>query len=130
VTTSRDLVLRVGGADVDDFELTEMAAGLRRDLLALDVDDVRPLADGRLPEGAKSGTAITLGALVVSTSPAVVGGVIAIVSSWLSRQPKHIEVEIEGQKLSGAVTAAQRDAIVQAYLAKAGRTEREPEDQG
>lgn len=96
----------------------ELARNLRGELLNVDVEDVRPDASGPPPAGAKSGEVIAVGALIVSLAPSLVPTVVDIVASWLKRQPSDIEVEVDGQRLTGRVTSQQRDAIVAAYLSR------------
>jgi hypothetical protein len=52
-----------------------------------------------------------------------VESLMALVSSWLSRQPSDVEVEIDGHRFRGGVTRSQRDELVAAYLR---RLDREP----
>jgi hypothetical protein len=42
----------------------------------------------------------------------------AVVASWLSRQPADVKIEIDGQTFAGTVSRKQRDALVAAYLAR------------
>ncbi|GLY97307.1 hypothetical protein [Actinoplanes sp. NBRC 103695] len=114
--------LNVRGLDLNDEELAAASRNLQDLLLELDVDDVRPASDGPAPAGAKAGDAIAFGTLLVTVAPPLVKAVIEVVASWLRRQPQEIEVEIAGNKIKGVVTAAQRDAIVAAYLAQNGVT--------
>jgi len=89
-----------------------------------EVDEATLLAHGPAPAGTKSGGLVTWGALVVSLASAGSFQVVVdTVASWLRRQPADIEIEIDGQELSGMVTREQRDALVQAFLA---RTSTEP----
>jgi ABC-type amino acid transport substrate-binding protein len=77
------------------------------------------VAAGPPPAGAKSGGLVTWGALAVSLASAGSFQVVVdMVASWLRRQPADIEIEIDGQKLSGTVTREQREALVQAFLAR------------
>nr|WTA70814.1 hypothetical protein OHB51_17345 [Micromonospora sp. NBC_00855] len=115
---STELVLRVAGSGLDLEELAQVTAALHREVLELDVSGVRRATMGGSPDLAKSGTAVAIDTLLIAATPAVVAGVVGVVSSWLSRQPRQIEVEIDGHKLSGVVTAAQRDSIVASFLAR------------
>ncbi|GAA1883421.1 hypothetical protein [Asanoa iriomotensis] len=107
-------------ADADDDVLDRMAGDLRAELLELDVDSVDRAGDGPLPANAKAGEVLTAGALLLAVAPGVVEGAMAILASWLSRQPRDVEVEIDGQRFSGTVTREQRAALVAAYLARVG----------
>ncbi|SNS72624.1 hypothetical protein SAMN05421812_101562 [Asanoa hainanensis] len=104
-------------ADVDDDLLARLADGLRDELLELDVESVtRPT--GPSPHGSKAGEALAVGALLISVAPPAVEAVLAVLVSWLSRQPADVTVEIDGQKFAGPVTREQRAALVDAYLAR------------
>jgi hypothetical protein len=109
-------------ADVDDDVLARMTGDLRDELLDLDVDSVERPSDGAAPEGTKAGEVLTAGALLLAVAPSVVEGVMAILASWLSRQPADVKIEIDGQTFAGSVTRKQRDALVAAYLARVDNT--------
>ncbi|MGK5682684.1 hypothetical protein [Actinoplanes sp. URMC 104] len=116
-----DVRVVVPGADAESVQ--DLAFDLRRAILDTDVDDVRPATAHAAPAGAKSGTALTVGALVVTLAPTVMEGLMAVVASWLSRQPRDVEIEVDGTRFRGPVTRQQRDELVKAYL---HRLEREP----
>src|SRR5215813_3979213 len=59
-----DLVVQVGGEDVDEADAADLSRVLREELLSLDVESVRPVDAGDVPPGAKSGGAIEIGACV------------------------------------------------------------------
>jgi hypothetical protein len=105
-------------ADADAETLARITTGLRAELLELDVDTVERRSAGPPPEGSKAGEAFAAGALLVAVAPSIVDGVMAVLSSWLSRQPADVTVEIDGQRFAGTVTRAQRDALVAAYLGR------------
>lgn len=117
-----DVRVRLGGDDVGDAERAELGRVLQAMLRDLDVvDDAVFAAGGPAPVGAKSGGLVTWGALVVSLASAGSFQVVVdTIASWLRRQPADIEIEIDGQKLSGTVTREQRDVLVQAFLAQIG----------
>ena len=110
------IALRVRFSDGDPGQIRELAQSLRDAILATDVDDVRPGTAGAAPAGAKSGELPAIGALVVNLAPAVVPSLMAVVASWLSRQPSDVEIEVDGQRFQGQVTRSQRDELVAAYL--------------
>lgn len=107
------------GADAETLQ--DLALDLRRAILVTDVDDVRPATADATPAGAKSDAALTVGALVVMLAPTVMEGLMTVVSSWLSRQPRDIEIEVDGQRLRGTVTRQQRDELVAAYVRRLNR---------
>jgi hypothetical protein len=118
VSDFEQLRIVVSSDALDDDARAGLARNLRSDLLNVDVEDVRPDVSGPPPTSAKSGEAIAVGALIVSLAPSLVPTVVDIVASWLKRQPSDIEVEVDGQRLTGRVTPRQRDAIVAAYLSR------------
>ena len=82
-----DLRLRILDADAAGSELERGALQLGDELRNLEVDDVRPLADGAAPDGTRGGTTAALGALLVSLHPTVgvLSAVVATVRAWLTR---------------------------------------------
>lgn len=114
--------IRVVCPGVDPERLNELASNLAEALLAEDVDNVRAGTGGVAPAGAKAGEVLAIGALFVTLAPAVMEGVMAVVSSWLSRQPSDVEVDIDGHRFRGPVTRSQRDELVAAYLQRLDRT--------
>lgn len=110
------LDVRVISADLDPERVAERTGNLRAAILEVDVDSARIRSAGAAPAGAKSGEVLAFGALVVALAPTVVESLMGVLSSWLSRQPRDIEIEIDGHRFSGHVTKAQRDDLVAAYL--------------
>jgi hypothetical protein len=108
--------VRVLVPDADAESLHELANNLREAVLNTDVDDVRPATADPVPVGAKSGEALAIGALVVTLAPTAAEGLMAVVSSWLSRQHHEVEVEVHGHRFRGRVTRSQRDELVAGYL--------------
>jgi hypothetical protein len=111
-----DLLLRISGVDLGDIDLADLGRNLREELLVLGVEEARPPVAGSPPEGAKAGEALAFGALLVSMAPALAGAVIDVATSWLSRQPDTVELNIAGQQFKGRVTREQRDALVAGLL--------------
>jgi hypothetical protein len=108
--------LRVACPGLDAEGLAKLASNLLEAVSATDVDQARLGIGGPAPAGAKSGEVLAVGALVVTLAPTVLEGLIAVVSSWLSRQPSDVEVDIDGHRFRGRVTRSQRDELVVAYL--------------
>jgi len=106
------LTIQVSGPDMDDIDVGNARRSLRSMLLTIDVDDVRPVTQETLPEGAKPGEAFVAGALLVAVAPNVVGRLVDAVLEWRFRQRLQVEVEIGGVKLDFAITGKKRDAIV------------------
>ena len=108
--------LQVACPGVDAEGVAELTRSLRDAILSLDVDSASPATAAPAAAGAKAGEAMTVGALVIVLAPIVVESLMAVVASWLSRQPGDVEIEIDGQAFKGQVTKAQRDELVDAYL--------------
>ena len=102
------------GADADG--VAELTRSLQDAILSLDVNSASPATAAPAAAGAKAGEAVTVGALVIVLAPIVVESLMAVVASWLSRQPSDVEIEIDGQAFKGQVTKAQRSELVDAYL--------------
>jgi hypothetical protein len=115
--------VRVLCPDLDAESVHELAHDLREIVFEADVDDVRPVTVGPAEPGAKSGGALAIGALVVTLAPTVVESLMVVVSSWLSRQPDDVEIEVDGHRFRGRVSRSQREELVAAYLQ---RLHREP----
>lgn len=109
ITTS----IRVLCPDTDG--LHRLTLNLRDAIAEADVDEVRP-ATRSVPTGGKTADAIAVGELVVTLAPIVADGLVAVLVSWLSRQPSDVEIEVDGQKYRGPATRAQRDALIAALL--------------
>ncbi|MFJ3302527.1 hypothetical protein ACIPSA_05300 [Streptomyces sp. NPDC086549] len=120
-----------GGADVDQEELDELTAQLRRRLLELDVDDVRVgRSDGPVPEGAKPGELIAVGALAVSLAPAVLRPALRLVETWMRNRPvRTVKVDVDGRTLElNHATAEQQQRLVEAFLASTASTDSHSDD--
>jgi hypothetical protein len=118
-----EVVLRVDEDGAGAERLAELAGALRTELLALDVDDVRPVRGGLPPAGARGFDMVAAGALLASLngSAAVVGNLVATVRSWLCRGPvavpRTVELTVGANTLR--VTGAsdeQQDRLVDAFV--------------
>ena len=85
--TSASLWVQItSGPDSDEAALNLLSHRLRRELLALDVDNVVRATDAPLPEGAKSGGATLADVLVVSISNStVLVAMIQLLRGWIRR---------------------------------------------
>jgi hypothetical protein len=91
------------GDDVHDEEYTRLAGLLRRELLRLDVADVRRRSEGEAPEGARSVDVETLGTLLVSVASTAraLRVVVTTINAWLgrSRSARSAVIEVDGDVL-------------------------------
>jgi hypothetical protein len=101
----------------DDEELDRLTGRLRRELLELDVDDVRRPAGGDAPEGARGIDVAALGQLLVSlaSAPAVLRGVASAIGAWVERSASvgSVVVELDGEKMevTGRLSDDQRRLV-------------------
>jgi hypothetical protein len=110
-----DVVLGICEEGANDEQLEQLGIQLRRELLGLELERVRP-ATAEAPEGARSGLAMMTGALVASISPAKLAAVVTTIVDWLRRgrssgKPRTVELEIDGDRivLTGASTDAEKE---------------------
>ena len=104
--------------DGDDEELSELARRLRTQLLELDVESVRPVADTSEREGAK-GLETIIGWLAVRVGKEGLRAVVAAVVSWATRTGHNVEVSYGGDVLRvSGVTSAQQERLINDFLAR------------
>jgi hypothetical protein len=122
VATGKMRLAVSGGTDVDQEELAQLTAQLRRWLLdGLDVGYVRTApSDGDVPEGAKPGELITVGALALSLAPAVLRPVLHLVETWMQNRPvRTVKVDVDGRVLElGRASPEQQQRLIEAFLAE------------
>lgn len=116
-----ELVIQIeAGSDADAAEIEELALGLRRDLLELDVDDVAP-ATLTAPEGSKPGDPVSWQTMLVtlSASGGVLTTVIAGIGAWMRQRqsPPPLVIKIGKDELTlPAATDSERQQLVQAFI--------------
>ena len=71
-------------ADADSAELEDATSQLRRELLELDVDDVKAPAGGEAPPGTRGAVGAEIGTLLVAAGRAAIGPVVAAIQSWVA----------------------------------------------
>lgn len=106
------------GADAEETE--RLGRLLRAELRELDVDDVRPVADGVPPDGAKgAGASLAELVMTMSASGGVLTTVVATIRDWLGRR-RHagkVLLTIDGDTLElDAATADERAELVDAFV--------------
>jgi hypothetical protein len=119
----RVLLVVEADPEADEFEADRIVRRLRSEVDELDVDSVRPLPAGSLPEGAKGADPVTVGALMValSASGGVFATLIGTLNAWLERQSaRHrITVTVGGDSIElQQATAAEKEALVAAFVRK------------
>lgn len=118
------LTVRVHDDLADRDEVAAMTAGLRRELLDLDVAAADPVPAGPAPPGAKAVDLEALGALLVTIAESpVLAAVVSAVTAWLAgRRQRSVKLEIDGDvlELTGVPSGEQR-RLTQTWLARHSR---------
>jgi hypothetical protein len=99
------------GTDVDDEELTRLSRWLRNELLELDVERV-DYVTGPAPSGAKSGTAVSLGTMIVTLSDsAVLAALVGVLRTWVRRgSDRKVTIRLGKDKLEIKGMLGEREA--------------------
>lgn len=99
--------------DADAEELDQSTRRMRDELLELDVADVSADRSALTPEGAK-GDAVTVGTLVITLTPMVLGSVCQLLRIWVSREKGRRIVLKDGKKtleITGSTTERHQQLI-------------------
>jgi hypothetical protein len=115
------------GADAE--RLDALTGYLRRELLQLDVEDVRALPGGEPPPGARVFDVIAVGGLLVTLSSSAEGlrAVVSAVRKWLTHGEgtrRTVRMEIDGDVLElSEATAADQGRLIEVFVSRhaAGR---------
>jgi hypothetical protein len=108
------LRILIGERDAsDDEEVATQTGRLRRNLLELDVEDVRHVSAGPPPAGARAGDMLEIGTLLVALvrAPHIVSSVAQVLSAWIStRNGRSVTVVLNDERieLSGVARDDQR----------------------
>jgi hypothetical protein len=109
-------VVPTGDAPDDDEAIAESALALGHELAELDVDEVRPVAAGEAPEGAKGIELLALGGLLIKLgqSSRVLREVVDAVRDWVGRTgSRSVKLTVDGDVLevTGASSADVKQLI-------------------
>ncbi|WP_129840798.1 hypothetical protein [Streptomyces sp. RFCAC02] len=113
------VVVRVlPGPDTDGEDLADLAQSLRGDLLDLDVEDVAPLTDADVPQGAKGLGTVAGGMLVRIGVSAALRSVVAAVKRWTARDAaRSVEIQFGDDVLRvTGVTAQRQEELIEVWL--------------
>lgn len=80
-----NLKLEISASDATEEELDRMTRQLLSELRETDVELVELAKGGEAPRGSKSGDPVTMGSIVISTLPAVLPAIVALVQAWAAR---------------------------------------------
>jgi Effector Associated Constant Component 1 len=99
------------GPDVNDEELRRLSRRLRAELLEVGVERV-DYGTGLVPSGAKSGTAVSLGTIVVTLSDsAVLAALVGVLRTWARRgSDRKVTIQLGKDKLEIKGTLDEREA--------------------
>lgn len=116
------MIVTVHEDRADDERLEALAAALRRELMALDVDDVAPLSEDEAPPGAKGVDLAAVGVLLVvcKQSVEVVKGIVDAIRGWLTASPagRTVEITLGSNTLKvTSATAAQQERLIAEFVA-------------
>jgi hypothetical protein len=114
-----NLIVEVGADEtLDAEELAAITDELQEELLEANVNDVKTLASGEPPKGAKAGEALEFGTLLVSLSPAILQSVVGIVRSWLSRRgSRSVKMKIGEDTLEmSGLTSNEQSRLIEEWL--------------
>lgn len=108
-------------ADDDPGRLEGATAGLRAELLELDVQDVALVAGVQPPPGSRAGEVADIGALLVTAAQdaAVLGQIVAAVRGWLARRSTACTAELvigEDKLVVSGISAATQERLIDAWL--------------
>jgi hypothetical protein len=101
----------VADQDADVEELARLSRQLRDELLELDLDRV-DYAAGQAPDGAKSGTAMSVGTLILTLSDsAVLAAAVGVLRAWVRRgSGRAVTVQVGKDKLEITGKLDEREA--------------------
>jgi hypothetical protein len=106
-------------SDVDDNELDELTAELRRRLLEdLDVSAVNRAVSASIPHNAKSADFAEVGALVLTLSPIALRSMFQLVQEWLKYRPvRNATVVIGNDSLEVThLTDADQRRLIESFI--------------
>jgi hypothetical protein len=119
-----ELRVQLDETGADDQRLDILTGYLRRELLALDVQDVTALSDGTPPPGSRAVDMAVIGGLLVTLGKSAGGlrAVVAAVRNWLARgstATRSVRLEIGGDVLElSAATTADQDRLVALFISR------------
>lgn len=110
--------------ETDEDEVERVTASLRRQLLELDVSDVRIPPGAAAPDGARSAGLAEVGTLLIDLGKAGAGllPLLTFLNGWLSgRHTGSLSVTVDGDTITlDAATPEQQDAAFQLFLQRHG----------
>jgi hypothetical protein len=96
------LNIEISASDATEEDIDLMTRQLLSELRETDVESARLAAGGEVPQGTKSGDAVTVGSIVISALPTVLPAIIGLVQGWAARGQGRT-VKFKGQIEGGMV---------------------------
>jgi len=122
IDTESLLLLRLEPGDIAAEDLERLTARLRRELLELDVLDVRRPTATPAPDGTRAADAVAIESLVVSvvTAPHVLRAVVGVIRDWLARSRAgtvHIEDELGVLHVTG-LSSEHQERLIESWITR------------
>ena len=107
-------------ADADSAELEDATAQLRRELLELDVDDVKAPSGGPAPVGTRGAAAAEIGTLLVAAGRAAIAPIVLAIQSWVARRAtRSVKLTIDGDSIEVSnVSPEDQRELIESFLAR------------
>jgi hypothetical protein len=107
-------------ADADSAEVEDATSQLRRELLELDVYDVKAPSGGEAPPGTRGVGAAEIGTLLVAAGHAAIGPIVAAIQSWVARRAsRSVKLSIDGDSIEVSnVSPEDQRELIQSFLAR------------
>jgi hypothetical protein len=119
----KELRLRISENGADAERLVTLAGYVRANLLQLDVVDVRMLASGDRPSGARGGGLTVAGGLLVALGQTAesLSAVVSAIRDWLrcgSTAPRKVRLELDGDVLElGQASTSDQERLIGLFIA-------------
>jgi len=108
-TGKAEFYIEVSAADATEEDIDRMTRQLLSELRETDVESAELAKGEEAPHGTKSGDAVTMGAIVISTLPTVLPAVISLVQSWTARgQGRTVKFKGKGIEFEGSAEELQK----------------------
>ncbi|MGW5430114.1 effector-associated constant component EACC1 [Streptomyces sp. NPDC004059] len=126
------LLIRLSEEGADDERVEQLTGYLREELLALDVEDVRPVPAGEIPPGARVVDVALAGTLMVSLgkSLAGLGQVMSVLRDWLGKRHTarpSVTLTVDGDTVElSSATDEQVNQLLRIFVEKHSAVETRP----
>ncbi|MCA9936242.1 MAG: hypothetical protein KC415_20050, partial [Anaerolineales bacterium] len=80
------IIIESDSQNFSDWELNELALGLREELFEYGANAKLAKRKGGVPQNAKAGDPITIGAIILALAAPTIPNILSIIQNWLLRQ--------------------------------------------